>query len=208
MAGTGLLQPLDCPVESNHGGQMHLETRYTTKGGSPTMGGTTGHGGCPGLESLLDPLVYWSLSLGRHRNCWELHHFYHGDCGHWGTAGIAVGILVTRAPELPAQTGPSLPPSLPSFPCCPCPGAGTRAQEHRSSCTWGSQGWPATCYHYCGSILNGDQPKQATTDKSLILALCKLTWIKEYELESFETIKKYSLSWFIVSKISIGLIDL
>ena len=89
----------------------------------------------------------------------------------------------------------------------PLPGAGTRAQDHRSSCTWESQGWPATCYHYCGSILNGDEPKQATTGKSLILALWKLTWIKEYELESFETIKRYSLSWLIVSKILIGLTD-
>lgn len=31
-----------------------------------------------------------------------------------------------------------------------------------------------------------DQPKQATVDNSLILALCKLMLIKEYELEKKE----------------------
>ena len=110
-----LLKP---PGNSNNHGKMHPSPQ---KEGHAPWEEPRWLQPLPELESLLGLLVcvgcdHWA----GHWNCWDLHCFSYGDCGG---SRCTVGILATRAPELPAKTGPSLPASLSSIPCCPRLGA-------------------------------------------------------------------------------------
>ena len=121
MAETALLKPLDCPGDPNNCGKMSP---------SPQKEGHLPWEEPPWLQRLPGTgagcYYVWVAIIGRVTGI-------AGTCiaSPMGTVGEA-GVLVARAPELPAKTGPSLSPSLSSIPCCPRLAVGTRAHDQGS----------------------------------------------------------------------------